>query len=162
MKKRVLSIVLACALMLSLPACGKKDGGQIELETNPVSVIETPEGDYMEKYIASLDEETRSRFTLFWSSICSYCRNIEAELKEMENVNEYSFDPTKSDTIPPELAEKYNFSNIKFYDGYDKHENYEMKVVGDKVQLSFDGEIFYPTEYSYSDIEDYVEKYTKE
>lgn len=158
--KKLLSILAVCILITSVTACTEKNSAiEKEQKTN---VSET-NGDYMEKYIANIDnDDEREKFLSFWNSVTSYCSGLEYKLSEIENTSNYTFDPSNSGSIPDELKEVYDFASIKFFKGFSTHKNFEMKIVGEKVELSFDDEKFYPSEYGYSEVESLIEKYNAE
>jgi len=159
MKKGITLVLTLCILLVGLAGCGNNS---TEVDTGKVDVIETNK-DYMEKYISELkDGGERASFLSFWNSMCSYCRGLELKLREVSNGKSYTFDPTDESSIPAELKDLYDFSKIRFYSGVDTHENYEMKVNGEKVEFSFDGETFYPTNYGYTDVKNLVDKYNAE
>lgn len=158
--KKLFLVLMACFIIVSASGCGSKpDDVKNEKEAYVVEVS----GDYMEKYIANLPtDDDRTDFLSFWNSITSYCGGLEYKLSEIENTVEYAFDPSNSESIPDELKEVYSFSTIKFFKGFATHKDFEMKISGETVELSFDGEIFYPTNYGYSDVQSIIEKYNAE
>ena len=48
---------------------------------------------------------------------------------------------------------------MKFFNGYTDHKDYNMRIDGNKVEFSFDGEVFYPTTYGYEEVRALIEKY---
>ena len=45
--------------------------------------------------------------------------------------------------------------------GFVTHKNFKLVINGTEVKLSYDGIEFYPTDYSYTDVQELVEKYNK-
>ena len=160
MKRKISLILVISIIILGIAGCGnQKEETNVESSSG---VMET-NNDYMEKYIAKLESsQDRTNFLNFWNAMCSYCSGLEYELVEMGNKNTYEFDPTEPSDIPVELSEKYDFASIKFFDGFKTHTNFKMKVDGENVTLSFDGEEFYPTNYGYSEVQNIVNKYNAE
>ena len=97
----------------------------------------------------------------FWQQSISYSKAIQLELKEISNTNNYTFDPTNSSEIPNEISNIYDFSSIKRRKGFEKHQNFELTITGTNVKLSYDGIEFFPTKYSYLEVQELVEKYNK-
>ena len=158
--KKLLVVMMACMLLVSVAGCAGTQG-EVEKESD-TGVVETNK-DYMEKYISSLaTNEDRTAFLSFWNSITSYCSGLEYKLGEIENTAEYSFDPTKSDSVPAEIKEQYDFASIKFFRGFATHKDFKMDINGENVKLTFDGEEFYPSSYGYSEVEALVDKYNAE
>lgn len=160
MFKKLLCGVLVVLMMASLCGCGNNASNVVENDESSVTEVS---GDYMEKYIAKLDSNSeREDFLSFWNSMTSYCMAIEIELREIGNTEKYEFNPIDAGTIPETISSLYDFAEIKFFSGYDAHDNYKMVIDGKKVEFSFDGETFYPTNYGYTDVKTLVDKYNAE
>lgn len=158
--RKILLVLMVCLMLVSVAGCGGTKG---EVEKGNDTGIEATNKDYMEKYISSLStNDDRTAFLSFWNSITSYCSGLEYKLGKIENIGEYSFDPTKAEAIPDEIKEQYDFASIKFFKGFATHRDFKMTISGENVKLSFDGEEFYPSNYDYSEVEALVEKYNAE
>ena len=154
MKRKILLIVLATALILSLCACVEKKVAEPE---DPQTVSEQVDNsDKMVKHIKSIEPENREEFLSFWQASVSYCKAIALELKSSGNTNKYEFDPTDTSQIPEEISSLYDFSRLSQKNSKNLHKNFIMTVDGADVTLSYDGMEMYPTTYAYSDIQDII------
>ena len=161
MKKRIGIALLIMVLLLS--ACG---GATTESQTEDAAIEETEAAapvNQLEKYISNLpDNNARNAFPFFWNQMDGYCRRLESALRNAENTESYSFDPTNADEIPEGIAELYNYSEITLYDSYETHTDYKLEIEGAEVKLFFDGIQFYPSEYGYLEMQSIVDKYNGE
>lgn len=154
MKRKILLIVLATALILSLCACGEKKVAETE---DPQTVSEQVDNsDKMVKHIKSIEPEDREEFLAFWQSSILYCKAIALELKNGGNTDKYEFDPTDESQIPKEISSLYDFSELSRENTENLHKDFIMTVDGADVTLSYDGMEMYPTTYAYSDIQDII------
>lgn len=157
-------IIICLFAILCLTGCGVSENQNLETNTNVENnnSYDTSSMDYMEKYIYNLpSDEDRTNFLSFWQQSISYSKAIQLELKEISNTNNYTFDPTNSSEIPNEISNIYDFSSIKRRKGFEKHQNFELTITGTNVKLSYDGIEFFPTKYSYLEVQELVEKYNK-
>ena len=155
-------IIICLFAILCLTGCGVSENQNLETNTNVENnnSYDTSSMDYMEKYIYNLpSDEDRTNFLSFWQQSISYSKAIQLELKEISNTNNYTFDPTNSSEIPNEISNIYDFSSIKRRKGFEKHQNFELKITGTNVKLSYDGIEFFPTKYSYLEVQELVEKF---
>ena len=160
-------IIICIIGILCLTGCG---GGvkNENLETNKnidnastkTTTANVSKMDYMEKYIYQLpSNDDKNTFLSFWHQSIAYAKAIQYELKSISNTNNYTFDPTNSSEIPSELSNIYDFSSITRRRGFEKHKNFKLTIEGTNVKLSYDDIEFFPTTYSYSDVQELVEKY---
>lgn len=156
-------IIICLFAVLCLTGCGVSENQNLDTNDNvenSINSYDTSSMDYMEKYIYNLPtNEDRKDFLSFWQQSISYSKAIQLELKEISNTNNYSFDPTNPTEIPTEISNIYDFSSIKRRKGFDKHQNFKLTITGTNVKLSYDGIEFFPTKYSYSEVQELVEKF---
>ena len=152
--KRLWYVVLVCVcLSLAFCACGKKAD-----EASEGKEIAVQEKSDIEKYISSLSSELAMRnFEAFWSSVQSYGDRLVRALGEIKNTGKYEFDPTDDSAIPSELKDAFDFSILEKHYDYKNHKDFNVVIDGEDVYLSFDGKLFYPSEYSVLDIKEFVE-----
>lgn len=152
MKRKISLMLVISIIILGITGCGnKKEEPSVESDAE---VIET---DYMVKYIQSIEPENRDEFLYFWQSAISYCKAVKLDLKEIGNTNAYEFDPTDESQIPAELK-NIDFSKLKRDNSKNLHKDFNLRIDGTNVELSFDRIDIYPTDYGYSDIREIIEE----
>jgi len=158
-------IIICLFAVLFLTGCGVSENQKLDTNDNvenSINSYDTSSMDYMEKYIYNLSSNAdRTIFLGFWHQSITYAKSIQLELKGISNTNSYTFDPTNSSEIPSEISNIFDFSSIKRRSGFDKHQNFKLTINGTDVKLSYDGIEFFPTKYSYSEVQELVEKYNK-
>lgn len=161
MKKKVFILATICLVTVCLVACNNSEVGGQETETNQETKVVN--SDYMEKYLENMSsDKERNDFLDYWHSVKTYCTGLEYELSDVDNSQKYEFDPTDEASIPEEIKDIYDFTEIKLYDRKGIHKDFRLIIDGKKLFLQFDGEEFYPTTYGYSDLQKLIETINEE
>lgn len=160
--KRAFLMALAAALLFGGCSGNKNPEAGTETETEDAEESATPK-DFVEEYVSNLStDEERESFLSFWNDTQLYCKRIKIELKSIENTEKFEFDPTDDENIPEAARDIFNYAEIKMNASYDKHSDYLLTIDGEDVSLEYDGHVFYPSDYSYTEMQDVIQKFSSD